>query len=108
MRGHQAHHYLLLPIQRPPARRPLCEWSADEEERLIQFLLTCSTAAADGGNFKPVTWNAAMVEMAKVPTKGPNKMAKACASKMVRYVYIYSSFETTTENWLASSTIQTS
>jgi hypothetical protein len=63
------------------ASEPKCEWSADEEEHLIQFLLTCGAAAADGGNFKPVTWNAAMVEMAKVPTKGPNKTAKACASK---------------------------
>jgi hypothetical protein len=61
-----------------------CEWSADEEEHLIQFLLTCGAAAADGGNFKPVTWNAAVVEMAKVPTKGPNKTVKACASKYGR------------------------
>ena len=67
-----------------------CEWSADEEKHLIQFLLTCAAAAADGGNFKPVTWNAAMVEMAKVPTKGPNKMVKACASKYGQvHLYIF-------------------
>jgi hypothetical protein len=76
----------LPPVANPKATskkasEPKCEWSADEEERLIQFLLTCSAAAADGGNFKPVTWNAAMVEMAKVPTNGSNKMAKACVSK---------------------------
>lgn len=64
---------------------PKCEWSADEEDRLLRFLLSQIAAAADGGNFKQVTWNAAAVEMAKkVPTKGPDKTSKACATKYGR------------------------
>ena len=63
---------------------PKCEWTADEEERLIQFLVSQFASAADGGTFKPVTWNAAVAEMAKVPTKGPEKTAKACSAKYGR------------------------
>ena len=59
----------------PPAKKPKqstagkkvfetkCEWSAEEEERLIVFLLSEIASAADGGNFKQVTWNAAVVEI---------------------------------------------
>ena len=63
------------------ASEPKCEWTADEDERLILFLLSEIASAADGGNFKKVTWTAAAVQMAKIPTKGPNKTAKACSSK---------------------------
>jgi hypothetical protein len=63
---------------------PKCEWSADEEKRLIMFLLSEISSAADGGNFKQVTWNAAVLQMAKVPTRGPNKTSGACSSKYGR------------------------
>ena len=66
---------------RKNASEPKCEWTADEEERLILFLLSEIASAADGRNFKKVTWTAAAVEMAKIPTKGPNKTATACSSK---------------------------
>ena len=66
---------------RKKASEPKCEWTADEEERLILFLLSEIASAADGGNFKKVTWTAAAVEMVKIPTKGPNKTATACPSK---------------------------
>ena len=58
-----------------------CKWTADEEERLILFLLSEIAFAANGENFKKVTWTAAAVEMAKIPSKGPNKTATACSSK---------------------------
>jgi hypothetical protein len=92
------------------ASEPKCEWSADEEERLIRFLLSEISSAADGGNFKQVTWNAAAVEMAKVPTNGPNKTSKACSSKYGRVCSFFDSEMITTdsEHLLASSTIQTS
>ena len=90
---------------------PKCEWSADEEERLIHFLISQIASAADGGNFKQVTWTAAATEMAKVPTKGPDKTSKACAAKygrvssiLFKYVHHYD----TTDYWLASCTVQTS
>jgi hypothetical protein len=78
---------------------PKCEWSAEEEERLIQFLLSKIASAADGGNFKQATWNAAAVEMAKFPTKGANKTSKACSSKYGRvssslFVLLCLSFQT--------------
>ena len=63
------------------AFEPKCEWSAEEEEQLIVFLLSEIASTADGRNFKQVMWNAAVVEMAKVPTKGPDKTVKACSSK---------------------------
>ena len=47
-----------------------CEWSADEEECLIWFLISEITSICDSGNFKQVMWNAAVVELAKIPTKG--------------------------------------
>ena len=52
---------------------PKCKWTANEEECLIQFLVSQIASAADGGTLKQVTWNAAVAEMAKVPTKGPEK-----------------------------------
>ena len=58
------------------------------------FLLSEIASAADGGNFKQVTWDAAVVGMAKVPTKGPDKTVKACSSKYDR-VSLFT-FETTT------------
>ena len=83
-----------------------CEWSADKEEHLILFLLSKIASICDGGNFRQVTWNAAVVELAKVSTKGPNKTLKVCSSKYSWVcLFICSSFETT-EHWLASSTIQ--
>ena len=66
------------------ASEPKSEWSADEEKRLILFLLNEMSRGADGGNFKPVTWNAAVLEMAKFPTNGPKKTSKACSSKYSR------------------------
>ena len=45
------------------------------------FLLSEIASTADGRNFKQVMWNAAVVEMAKVSTKGPDKTVKACSSK---------------------------
>ncbi|KAF8232030.1 hypothetical protein L208DRAFT_1188222, partial [Tricholoma matsutake] len=63
---------------------PKCEWSANEEERLIRFLVSEIASICNGGNFKQVTWNAAVVELAKIPTKGPNKTLKACSSKYSR------------------------
>lgn len=90
------------------ASEPKCEWSANEEERLIRFLVSEIASICNGGNFKQVTWNAAVVELAKIPTKGPNKTLKVCSSKYSRVCsFICSSFETT-EHWLASSTIQAS
>lgn len=74
------------------APEPKCEWSADEEERLIHFLVSEIASAADGGNFKQVTWNAAAVEMEKFLTKGPSKTSKACSSKYGRvsttFIYV--------------------
>ena len=48
------------------APEPKCKWSADEEKRLILFLLFADSSGgtADGGYFKQVTWNAAALEMA--------------------------------------------
>ena len=67
-----------------------CKWSADEEERLILFLLSVdlSGGTADTGNFKQVMWNAAALEMTKFPTNGPNKTLKVCLSKY-SLVYIH-------------------
>jgi hypothetical protein len=57
-------------------------WTPTEEERLISFLVSKKSEAGDGGSFKPVTWTAAVQEMAKIPpVKGLAKNATACSSK---------------------------
>jgi len=61
-----------------------CQWSPEEEERLISFLVSRKSEAGDGGSFKGPTWTAATQEMAKFPTKGPNKTSTACSSKYGR------------------------
>jgi len=58
-----------------------CQWSPEEEECLIVFLVSRKAEAGDGGSFKGPVWNAAVLEMAKFPTKGPNKKTTACSSK---------------------------
>jgi hypothetical protein len=63
---------------------PKCQWSPEEEKRLIVFLVSRKSEAGDGGSFKAPTWTAAVQEMAKFPTKGPNKNATACSSKYGR------------------------
>ena len=63
---------------------PKCQWSPEEEKRLILFLVSRKSEAGDGGFFKAPTWTAAAQEMAKFPTNGPNKTAPACASKYGR------------------------
>jgi hypothetical protein len=56
-----------------------------EEERLISFLVSKKSEAGDSGSFKPVTWTAAVQEMAKIPpVKGLAKNATACSSKYGR------------------------
>ncbi|KAF8223584.1 hypothetical protein L208DRAFT_1411625 [Tricholoma matsutake] len=52
-----------------PARKPAekCHWTPAEEECLISFLVSKKSEAGDGGSFKPVTWTAAVQEMAKIP-----------------------------------------
>lgn len=64
--------------------RTKCQWSPEEEERLILFLVSRMSEADDGGSFKAPTWTAAVQEMAKFPTKGPNKTMTACSSKYSR------------------------
>jgi hypothetical protein len=68
-------------LQVRKANETKCEWTGVEEERLISFLVTMVDSSADVGNFKTVMWNAAAAEMAKYPTKGAPKTAKACSSK---------------------------
>ncbi len=68
------------------AKKPIesgmkCQWSLEEEEHLILFLVSRKSEAGDGGSFKAPIWTAAAQEMAKFPTKGPNKTATACSSK---------------------------
>ena len=57
------------------------QWSPEEEECLIVFLVSRKAEAGDGGSFKGPVWNAAVLEMVKFPTKGPNKTTMACSSK---------------------------
>jgi hypothetical protein len=61
-----------------------CQWTPEEEERLISFLVSKKSEAGDGGSFKSVTWTAAAQEMAKFPTKGLVKNSTACSSKYGR------------------------
>src|SRR6266545_931376 len=74
----------VLKIAKDPGGAAKCQWSLDEEKRLIEFLVSRKSEVGDGGNFKQPTWTAATLEMAKVPTKGPNKTATACSSKYGR------------------------
>ena len=61
--------------------RMKCQWSPEEEERLILFLVSRKSEAGDGGSFKAPIWTAAAQKMAKFLTKGPNKTTTACSSK---------------------------
>ncbi len=66
------------------AKKPMepgtkCQWSSDEEERLILFLVSQKSEAGDAGSFKSPTWTAAAQEMAEFPTKGPDKSPAACS-----------------------------
>ena len=62
-----------------------CQWSPDEEERLIMFLVSRKSEAGDGGSFKSPVWTAAAEEMAKIsPLKGTKKTPSACSSKYGR------------------------
>ena len=89
----------VLKIAKDPGGAAKCQWSPDhaEEKRLIEFLVSRKSEAGDGGNFKQPTWNAAALEMAKVPTKGPNKTATACSLKYSR-VCILSDYHATCLN----------
>jgi hypothetical protein len=71
-------------VKKPTEPGTKCQWSPEEEERLIVFLVSRKSEAGDGGSFKSPAWTAAVQEMAKFPTKGTNKTMTACSSKYGR------------------------
>jgi hypothetical protein len=58
-------------------------WNADETTALLDYLLQHISEAGDGVSFKPSTWTAVGVHLAKAQllTAGPVKTAKRCKSK---------------------------
>ncbi|KDR71951.1 hypothetical protein GALMADRAFT_213445 [Galerina marginata CBS 339.88] len=56
-------------------------WTTPDETALLNFLNTQAAAAADGGTFKMVTFNAAPIVVDAIRTKGGRKTAKACQNK---------------------------
>lgn len=73
----------LPPVDASSTAEPRCHWTEADELALINFLLDHKADAGDGYNFKPVTWNAAAVEMLKHTTKGGIKVASKCKAKYV-------------------------
>jgi hypothetical protein len=60
------------------------DWTADDVDAFVDFLVEHRAEAGDGANFKPSVWTAAASEMAKHTTKGARKTANACKSKWSR------------------------
>jgi len=83
-RGRKAANSNSKAAKKPMEPGTKCQWTPEEEERLIVFLVSRKSEAGDGGSFKAPTWTAAVQEMAKFLTKGPNKTATACSSKYSR------------------------
>jgi hypothetical protein len=65
----------------PEGTKPKAIWLQDDERFLVSFLKTRKAEAGDAGNFKPITWVAAAVEMEKHRRKGAPKTDKSCLAK---------------------------
>jgi hypothetical protein len=57
------------------------DWTPEDIEAFIDFLIEHKAEAGDGANFKPSVWSGSASEMAKHTTKGAQKSAAACKSK---------------------------
>jgi hypothetical protein len=57
------------------------DWTLEDIEAFIDFLIEHKAEAGDDANFKPSVWSGAASEMAKHTTKGARKSAAACKSK---------------------------
>ena len=62
----------------PPAR---CDWSDQDEIKLIRFLIKRKAETGDSATFKPSIWTAAARHVEQFHTKGGPKTVKSCASK---------------------------
>ena len=60
-----------------------CDWSLEEEVKLIEFLIDMK-AKSEGTGFKKSVWTAVSVHMEQSRTKGALKMWSACQGKWNR------------------------
>lgn len=56
-------------------------WTAQDETRLLDFLIMHAASAGDGGNFKRATFTAAAVYVNEKRVRGGPKTAKSCQNK---------------------------
>jgi hypothetical protein len=68
----------------PKEQKPKCEWTLEDEVKLIDFLAEHSTRSGDGTTFRRAVWNAAADHINKIRTKGAQKTFKSCSEKWAR------------------------
>ena len=64
--------------------KPRCDWSEEDEIKLIDFLIKRRSAAGDSATFKAPIWNTASQLLEKSRVKGGPKTSKACSDKWTR------------------------
>jgi hypothetical protein len=93
-----------------PGKLPRCEWSVEDETRLIEFLTTSAAKAGDSATFKDTIFRAASEHMEKTRTKGGPKTLDRCRAKWGRVRDITDRDRSVIDNsqcWLSSRKLTT-